>query len=60
MSSTLSITQNSNDYRAGDIVCWNLGGGITHIGIVSKRKANNGERPLIIHNIGGGQVLEDM
>jgi uncharacterized protein YijF (DUF1287 family) len=56
----LPITQNSYDYRAGDIVCWKLGGGITHIGIVSKRKVNNGERPLIIHNIGGGQVLEDM
>lgn len=56
----LPITQNSAVYRAGDIVCWNLRGGITHIGIVSNRKANNGERPLIIHNIGGGQVLEDM
>ena len=57
---TLSITQNSTDYKQGDIVCWNLGGGITHIGIVSNRKVNNGERPLIIHNIGSGQVLEDM
>jgi len=56
----LPITHNSTDYKAGDIVCWNLGGAITHIGIVSNRKDNNGGRPLIIHNIGGGQVLEDM
>lgn len=56
----LPITQNSTDYRPGDIVCWNLGGGITHIGIVSNIKAENGERPLVIHNIGSGQVLEDM
>ena len=56
----LSITQTPTDYKPGDIVCWNLGGGITHIGIVSSRKAENGQRPLIIHNIGSGQVLQDM
>ncbi len=57
---TLSITENPNDYMPGDVVCWNLGGGITHIGIVSNKRSTNGSRPLIIHNIGGGQVLEDM
>lgn len=57
---TLPITKQAADYRSGDIVCWNLGGGITHIGIVSNKKAANGERPMIIHNIGSGQVLEDM
>ena len=57
---TLSITQAPADYKPGDIVCWNLGGGITHIGIVSNKKVENRERPLIINNIGSGQVLEDM
>lgn len=57
---TLSITTNSADYKPGDIVCWNLGGGITHIGIISNKKNPSGSRPLIIHNIGSGQVLEDM
>lgn len=47
------------DYRPGDIVCWDLGGGITHIGIVSGLKAGGSERHMIIHNIGGGQVLAD-
>ena len=56
----LSITQNPADYKPGDIVCWNLGGGVMHIGIVSDKKTENGQRPLIIHNIGRGQVLEDM
>jgi uncharacterized protein YijF (DUF1287 family) len=56
----LPITQDPTDYRAGDIVCRNLGGGITHIGIVSSKKAGNGQTPLMIHNIGGGQVLENM
>jgi uncharacterized protein YijF (DUF1287 family) len=54
------ISQNPNDYQPGDIVCWDLNGrGLTHIGIVSKKKSKDGNRNLIIHNIGGGQVLED-
>lgn len=52
------ISQNPNDYYPGDLVCWDLGGGISHIGIVSKR-TSDGKRYLIIHNIGAGQVLED-
>lgn len=47
------------DYKPGDIVCWNLGGAITHIGIVSAVKSSDGKRYQIIHNIGAGQVLED-
>ena len=54
-----SITDNPQNYQPGDIVCWNLGGGITHIGIVSKEKSTDGQRYLMIHNIGSGQVLED-
>ncbi|SFU33460.1 hypothetical protein SAMN05216480_101815 [Pustulibacterium marinum] len=53
------ITQNASDYHPGDIVCWNLGGAITHIGIVVNKKSVDGKRYLIVHNIGGGQVLED-
>jgi len=53
------ISENPEDYLPGDIVCWNLGGGITHIGIVVDKKSGDGKRPLIVHNIGAGQVLED-
>ncbi|GBU26122.1 hypothetical protein R83H12_02811 [Fibrobacteria bacterium R8-3-H12] len=54
------ITDNPEDYRPGDIVCWDLSAGkITHIGIVSGKKSFDGQRYLIVHNIGGGQVLED-
>ena len=53
------MSQDAKDYLPGDIVCWNLRGGITHIGIVSKKKALFGNRYLIVHNIGAGQVLED-
>ncbi len=54
-----TVTQNPKDYCAGDIVCWDLGYGITHIGIVSSQKSEDGKQNLIVHNIGGGQVLED-
>ncbi len=55
----LANSQNAKDYQTGDIVCWNLGSNVPHIGIVSSLKSNDGKRPLIIHNIGYGQVLED-
>ncbi|SNQ42852.1 DUF1287 domain-containing protein [Cellulophaga lytica] len=53
------ISKKAEDYVAGDIVCWNLGGAITHIGIVVDKKSKDGKRNLIVHNIGGGQVLQD-
>jgi len=54
-----TISENANYYLPGDIVCWNLGGNITHIGLVINKKSNDGNRYLIVHNIGGGQVLAD-
>lgn len=56
---TKPISDNPQDYLPGDIVAWNLGGAITHIGIVSSKKSKNPKRFLIAHNIGSGQVLED-
>ncbi len=56
---TIKITQHPKDYIPGDIVCWNLGGAITHIGIVVNKKSKDQKRYLIVHNIGAGQVLED-
>ncbi len=54
-----TISRKAVDYKPGDIVCWSLGGAITHIGIVVDKKSKDGKRNLIVHNIGGGQVLED-
>lgn len=53
------ITKNANDYKPGDVVCWNLRGATTHIGIVVNKKSKDGKRNLIVHNIGSGQVIED-
>lgn len=52
-------SRRNSDYSPGDIVCWNLGGAITHIGIVIDKKSRDGDRYLIVHNIGAGQVIED-
>lgn len=56
----LPVSQQGSEYLPGDIVTWNLGGAITHIGIVSNVKSHDGKRYQIVHNIGAGQVLEDM
>jgi len=56
---TKKITDNPDDYISGDIVCWNLAGGLKHIGIVVNTKSTDGKRPMIVHNIGAGQVEED-
>lgn len=57
----LTITHDAKDYAPGDIVTWNLKpkGALPHIGIVTDRRSADGARPLMMHNIGGGQVIED-
>lgn len=55
------ISENPEDYSPGDIVCWNLGGGITHIGLVVHSKSSSDpKRHQIVHNIGSGQIIEDV
>jgi uncharacterized protein len=56
---SLEKTNKTEDYLPGDIVTWNLEGGLTHIGIVVHQKSSNQQRYLIVHNIGHGQVMED-
>lgn len=57
--SVKKMSQNLEDYNPGDVICWNLPGGMTHIGIVVDEKSADNKRYLIVHNIGGGQVLAD-
>jgi uncharacterized protein len=54
-----AISSNPKDYQTGDIVCWNLEGNLTHIGIVINKKSADGQRNLVVHNIGAGQMIED-
>ena len=49
----------ASDYLPGDLVAWDLGGGVLHIGIVSNKNAVTGV-PLVLHNIGAGAREEDI
>jgi|AntRauMFilla1563_2_1112583.scaffolds.fasta_scaffold04708_1 hypothetical protein len=55
----LPETDNPNDYKTGEIVSWMIADKLPHIGIITHLKSNDGKRPMIVHNVGGGQVLED-
>jgi hypothetical protein len=56
---SLAVTQETADYRAGDLVTWRLPGNLPHIGIVSDRTSWTGT-PLILHNIGHGAREDDI
>ena len=56
---SLAVSNSPQNYRAGDLVSWNLPGNLPHIGIVSNRRSRDAQRPLIIHNIGAGPEEED-
>jgi uncharacterized protein YijF (DUF1287 family) len=55
----LPITNNPDDYLPGDIVAWDLGGGIDHIGLVTNMLSTQRES-LIVHNIGAGTRVENV
>lgn len=55
----LPKTQKTADYNPGDIVTWRLSDRHVHIGMVVGKKAASG-RYMIVHNIGSGQVMEDV
>ncbi|PIE46800.1 MAG: DUF1287 domain-containing protein [Gammaproteobacteria bacterium] len=54
---SLGVSDNPADYKAGDLVTWDLSGR-PHIGIVSNRSKNS--VPFIIHNIGVGTQENDI
>jgi len=57
---SLAITTRTEDYAPGELVTWDLGGNVPHIGIVVDRKSGLGGRYLIVHNIGQGPRMEDV
>ena len=56
---SLPTNRSATDYLPGDIVTWDLGSGITHIGIVVDQKGPSGYN-MIVHNIGRGPQMEDV
>lgn len=55
----VAITDDAKNYLPGDIVAWDLGGGILHIGVVTNVRADE-QRLKFVHNIGQGARLEDI
>jgi hypothetical protein len=56
----LAISARGTDYSPGDLVTWDLGGNVPHIGIVVDRKSPATGRYLVVHNIGRGPQMEDV
>jgi uncharacterized protein YijF (DUF1287 family) len=56
----LSQPSRVEDYTPGDLVTWDLGGGVPHIGVVVDQKSPLSGRYMIVHNIGKGPRMEDI
>lgn len=57
----LPISPRAPDYRPGDVVAWDLGGGWTHIGIVTASRAvEAADRYLVAHHVGGDPGVDDV
>ena len=57
---SLPLTRRLEDYAPGDLVTWDLGGDVPHIGIVVDQKSTFSGRFMIVHNIGQGPKMEDV
>jgi len=57
---SLPITSRAEHYLPGELVTWDLGGNVPHIGIVVDKKSPDSGRFLIEHNIGAGPKMEDV
>ena len=60
MGEVLPLSSRAEEYAPGDLVTWDLGGGVPHIGIVVDRRSASGPRYLVMHNIGAGPKIEDV
>jgi uncharacterized protein YijF (DUF1287 family) len=56
---SLPSSTRAQDYGPGDLVTYDLGGNVPHIGIVVDRKGASGHY-MIEHNIGQGPMIEDV
>jgi uncharacterized protein YijF (DUF1287 family) len=56
---SLGTVSGSENFLPGDIVTWDLGGGVDHVGMVTNVWYKPTQRYLIVHNIGGGTRMED-
>jgi uncharacterized protein len=57
---SLSVSSQMDDYSPGDLVTWDLGGNVPHIGTVVDRRSPQTGRYMLVHNIGQGPKMEDV
>ena len=57
---TQPVTTDRNQYLPGDIVAWDLGNKVDHIGLVVNVWSEESKGYLIVHNIGAGARMEDV
>jgi uncharacterized protein YijF (DUF1287 family) len=57
---SLALSDRADDYAPGDIVTWDLGGGVPHVSLVVDQKSPQSRRYMIVHNIGQGPRMEDV
>ncbi len=57
---SLPTSLRAEDYQPGDLVTWDLGGGVPHIGMVIDKRTPGTGRNMIVHNIGEGPKMEDV
>jgi uncharacterized protein YijF (DUF1287 family) len=57
---SLPNSTHAEDYGPGELVAWDLDGGVPHIGIVVDRMSAQGGRYMVVHNIGAGPKMEDV
>lgn len=55
----LDVVDDPKAYHPGDLVTQRLPGNLPHIAIVTDRMTPDGQRPLVVHNIGAGARVED-
>jgi uncharacterized protein YijF (DUF1287 family) len=57
---SLPLSTRAEDYSPGDLVTWDLGGGVPHIGVVVNQKSTPAGRYMTVYNIGQGPRMEDV
>ena len=57
---SLPVTAIAADYRAGNLVTWDLANNVPHIGIVVDQRSRETGHYLVVHNIGRGPQMEDV
>lgn len=57
---SLPISSRAEDYTPGDLVTWDLGSNVPHVGIVVDQKSPRSGRYMTVHNIGEGPKMEDV